>query len=213
MTCDDRPRLVTRRDSAHTTAVRCAPPTTGTTRRDGQDAVRSTHGESGDRADRGSERSVTHRLRRDSSEQEPPPEDAETAPEDGGDAAEEDADEGGESGDGGDGSIQEADWSTTPREHRGQDGSEFVYDCPADGDEDSAGPLWGDELYTDDSAVCLAAVHAGEITFEDGGTVTIVIEPGEDSYESTESNGVESSSWGSWSGSYRFVAGGGWIAD
>lgn len=146
-----------------------------------------------------------------SPEPEPPQEDpAETAPEDGEDAA----DEGGSNDSGsGEGTVEEADWRTTPREHRGQDGSEFVYDCPAGGDESNSGPLWGDELYTDDSAVCLAAVHAGEITFDDGGTVTIVIEPGEDSYDSAEHNDVESSSWGSWSGSYRFVAGGGWIED
>lgn len=101
--------------------------------------------------------------------------------------------------------VGEVSWRTTPREYRGQDGSVYTYDCPGGASEDDAGPVWGSDLYTDDSSVCLAAVHAGEITFEDGGTVAVEIAPGENSYDSTEQNGVETSSWGTWSGSFLFT--------
>jgi hypothetical protein len=60
-------------------------------------------------------------------------------------------------------------------------------------------------VYTDDSSVCTAAVHAGAITVEDGGEVTIEITAGEDSYEGTEQNGIESFDYGPWGGSFSIV--------
>jgi hypothetical protein len=74
-------------------------------------------------------------------------------------------------------------------------------DCPPEGE---AFPIWGTEIYTDDSSICTAAVHAGLITFEDGGDVVIQAAPGQDSYTSTEANGVTSSQYGPWRGSFVF---------
>ena len=97
------------------------------------------------------------------------------------------------------------------------------YVCPADG---KAGTMYGTDVYTDDSSVCTAAVHDGRITAADGGTITVEIRPGQDSYESTTRNGVKSTSFGQWSGSFAVVAaekgggkagvkmgGGGWDAE
>ena len=74
--------------------------------------------------------------------------------------------------------------------------------CPANG---SPGSIWGTDVYTDDSPICTAAVHAGLITVRSGGTVTLEIRPGQSSYTGSLRNGVNSQSWGSWHGSYVFV--------
>jgi hypothetical protein len=95
-------------------------------------------------------------------------------------------------------------WSLNAVEHRAQVGEEFTYDCPP-ADESRLDTIWGTDVYTDDSSVCTAAVHAGAITFEDGGEVTIEIAPGEESYEASEQNGIESSSYGPWGGSFVVV--------
>jgi hypothetical protein len=60
-------------------------------------------------------------------------------------------------------------------------------------------------VYTDDSSVCTAAVHAGAITFEQGGTIRIEIAPGEEAYEPSDRNGVESLAYGPWGGSFVVV--------
>jgi hypothetical protein len=90
----------------------------------------------------------------------------------------------------------------TAERHRSAIGQEFRYDCLPDG---PVGPVWGTAVYTDDSSVCTAAVHAGVIILGEGGTVTIVIEPGLDSYTGSNRNGVSSESWGRWAGSFRIL--------
>jgi hypothetical protein len=64
--------------------------------------------------------------------------------------------------------------------------------------------LWGTDVYTDDSSICTAAVHAGVIPAS-GGDVTFVIEPGQEEYPASEQNGVTSSQWGSWERSFSFA--------
>lgn len=95
-------------------------------------------------------------------------------------------------------------WTDTAQEHQGQDGEQFTYRCPAGG---PAYPVWGTETYTDDSSVCTAAVHAGLITLEEGGEVTIVIEGAQDSFDGSQANGIISDHWEEWPGSFRFVGG------
>lgn len=93
----------------------------------------------------------------------------------------------------------DASWAAHATYYRGQDSLTVAYDCPANGNHHS---LWGVDVYTDDSSVCTAGVHAGKITFASGGRVVIEIRPGEESYESSTRNGVTSSSWPSWPGSF-----------
>jgi hypothetical protein len=66
------------------------------------------------------------------------------------------------------------------------------------------GSIWGSGIYTDDSSICLSAVHAGVIT-RAGGTVTILILAGQRAYSGTSQNGVRTSSYNSWHGSFRFA--------
>ena len=93
------------------------------------------------------------------------------------------------------------DWNANATSYRGQNGLKVVYKCPAGG---TLGTVYGTGIYTDDSRVCSAAVHAGLITSAAGGTVTIKILPGRPSYLGSVRNGVTSSSYAAWSGSYSF---------
>ena len=95
-------------------------------------------------------------------------------------------------------------WSVNAVEHRAQVGEEFTYDCPP-ADESRIVSVWGTDVYTDDSSICTAGVHAGAITVEEGGEVTIEMRPGEDSYESTEQNGIQSLPYAAWGGSFVVV--------
>jgi LCCL domain-containing protein len=75
----------------------------------------------------------------------------------------------------------------------------YVFKCPAGGTEHA---VWGSEIYTADSSICTAAVHAGLISFEQGGTVTIELRPGQSSYKGRSRNGVKSSQYGPYARSF-----------
>jgi len=94
-------------------------------------------------------------------------------------------------------------WTTTVTNLRGQNGQPFAFLCPPNGA--AIASVWGTDIYTDDSSVCVAAVHAGVIMFSSGGPVIIEVRPGQSSYTGTTRNGVVSSSYGGWSGSFAFV--------
>lgn len=67
------------------------------------------------------------------------------------------------------------------------------------------GPIWGgdDNVYTDDSNLATAAVHAGILRPGEQGVVAVTILPDRGSYDASNRNGVQSQSWGAWQGSYR----------
>jgi hypothetical protein len=93
-------------------------------------------------------------------------------------------------------------WGVDARSVTGRNRQRFSVTCPADG---SIGPVWGSDLYTDDSSVCSAGVHAGTITARAGGTVTIEVRPGVGSYDGSTRNGVESDDYGPWEGSFVVI--------
>jgi LCCL domain len=68
--------------------------------------------------------------------------------------------------------------------------------CPANG---SPGVVLGTDIYTDDSGV----VHAGVISLEQGGTVTIEILLGQSAYSTR--NGVTSANYAFWYRSFAFI--------
>ncbi len=94
-------------------------------------------------------------------------------------------------------------WSATATGFRGRNGERFSFACEPKGT--LARSVWGTGVYTDDSSVCAAGVHAGLITFARGGTVVIEIRPGRSSYTGSTRNGVSSKSYGSWGGSFVLV--------
>ena len=93
-------------------------------------------------------------------------------------------------------------WKVNALELRGLNGQRFIFVCPSGG---GGGQVYGTGTYTDDSTVCTSAVHAGKITSAKGGTVTIEIKPGQDSYTQTSANGVTSASFGQYEGSFSFA--------
>ncbi len=101
------------------------------------------------------------------------------------------------------GQAQElATWGTQADNLRGRNNQQFSFVCPGDG---SVGRLWGTDVYTDDSSICTAAVHAGKITPPSGGVITIEIRPGAAAYTASTRNGVASQSYGGWHGSFVVV--------
>ena len=67
------------------------------------------------------------------------------------------------------------------------------------------GGVWGTDIYTDDSTLAAAAVHAGYLTNGELGTLIVEILPGQSSYTGTTRNGVSTFSYGDWAGSYQIV--------
>ncbi len=86
---------------------------------------------------------------------------------------------------------------------RAQAGQVLSFVCPA-GDGGKA-RLYGTDIYTDDSAICAAAIHAGVLKPGRGGIVKILIGNGAKSFKGSERNGLRSLDYGSWGHSYSFV--------
>ncbi len=90
-------------------------------------------------------------------------------------------------------------WTENAQANAGKIGAKVVVTCAANG---TPGKLFGSGPYTDDSSVCTAGVHAGVITISAGGDVVIVIGGAESTFSGTTANGVTSSSYGAWGGSF-----------
>ncbi|MFO0559708.1 MAG: LCCL domain-containing protein [Polyangiales bacterium] len=96
-------------------------------------------------------------------------------------------------------------WARTLVSQRAGDHSQPVLvECPAGG---SARTVWGTDVYTDDSSVCTAAVHAGLISFAQGGAVRAWLGPAQIAFRGTERNGVTSNNYGRFDGSFAFDRG------
>jgi hypothetical protein len=85
--------------------------------------------------------------------------------------------------------------------HRAHLGKTFLFEVTGNN-----GFIWGTDIYTDDSTVAAAAVHAGVLGIGEKGVVKVTILPGQDGYNSSTRNGLSSGSWGSWTGSFRVEA-------
>ncbi|MBN3281310.1 CRLD1 protein, partial [Polyodon spathula] len=81
--------------------------------------------------------------------------------------------------------------------------NQFKVLCPADCTSQSSS-VWGTDIYTDDSSICRAAIHAGKIR-DSGGIVEVLKRPGQSSYSASQRFGVSSRSWGSWSNSFIVI--------
>lgn len=97
-----------------------------------------------------------------------------------------------------------ADWERDAQDLHGHNGQRYAYICPA-APPSASDNIWGTDLYTDDSGVCTAAVHAGILTKAQGGVAYIEIHPGASSYAGSTRNGITSNPYATWTGSYVFV--------
>lgn len=82
-------------------------------------------------------------------------------------------------------------------------GKRFTFVCPAS--DGAKASVYGTDVYTPDSAVCAAAIHAGVLAPNQAGVVSIVMGSGAESFPSSKRNGVATRSYGRWSTSYTFA--------
>jgi hypothetical protein len=66
----------------------------------------------------------------------------------------------------------------------------------------TAGTVWGSEIFTSDSTLALAAVHAGLLADGESAAITVKVLAGQDSYTGSTKNGVTTSGYGFWGLSY-----------
>ena len=87
--------------------------------------------------------------------------------------------------------------------YRGQNGKVFTVRVTGS----SSGRFWGGSgnVYTDDSSLAAAAVHAGILAPGQTGTIRVSVLPGRDSYPSITRNGLTSTKYGKWHGSYQIL--------
>ena len=101
--------------------------------------------------------------------------------------------------------VREADdqtpvmWNTSPAIVTFEVGKTYNFKCPAGRKESS---VWGTDIYTLDSSICNAAVHAGKLALESGGPVTIELRPGESAYKGTTRNGIKTNDYGKYGQSF-----------
>lgn len=91
-------------------------------------------------------------------------------------------------------------WADTATRFRGRNGEPIRVVCPGGG---TPAAVWGTEVYTDDSSVCTAALHAGRIN-PAGGTVLVYPRPGQTAYRGSARNGVETRDFRAFPGSFAF---------
>ncbi|GAC1352943.1 MAG: hypothetical protein NVS3B20_15960 [Polyangiales bacterium] len=77
----------------------------------------------------------------------------------------------------------------------------FTARCPSDC---TNGTIYGTFRYTTDSALCVAALHAGAIDVDKGGFVKVKITKGLPHYRDTKLHGIRSSDWGKYEESFYF---------
>jgi hypothetical protein len=77
----------------------------------------------------------------------------------------------------------------------------FTCTCSAESTAESS--IWGTDIYTDDSGLCRAALHAGVISAQ-GGSITVNRRPGRSLYVGTMRNGVQSNDFPAFPNSIEF---------
>ena len=85
------------------------------------------------------------------------------------------------------------DWNTTYDRVPDDFTSPVTVLCPPKGNADTY--VWGTDVYRSSSGICAAAVHAGIITLDAGGRVTVTLEPKQDGFRGSLRNGVSSRNW------------------
>ena len=89
--------------------------------------------------------------------------------------------------------------------YRGKNGQIFTFQVKGKTD----GRIWGGQnnIYTDDTNLATAAVHAGVVKNGMTATIKVKILAGQNSYPSLKRNGITSNSYGNWNGSYQILGG------
>jgi hypothetical protein len=104
---------------------------------------------------------------------------------------------------GADGELIQADCKLNGDNLRGNEGKIFRVSCPA-GCEKDGHHAYGTGVYTSDSPVCKAGVHAGAIAGA-GGVVTVRIDPGRPAYRGKDQHGVKSRDYAKYRRSFAVI--------
>jgi hypothetical protein len=86
--------------------------------------------------------------------------------------------------------------------YRDRVGQTFIFEIVGQ----AGSTIWGDGVYTDDSPIAVAAVHAGIVRVGERALVQVRIQPGQQSYEGADRNGIHSNPYAVWQGSYTISA-------
>ena len=99
--------------------------------------------------------------------------------------------------------MAQANTPTDMKSFRGKNGTSYVFYVTGTKD----GRFWGGQnnIYTDDSDISTAVVHAGILRAGQSGIVTIKVLAGQASYPSISRNGVNSINYGKYDGSYQII--------
>lgn len=98
--------------------------------------------------------------------------------------------------------IEEINWDDTASAIKGNVDQDFRFRCPEGG---TINRVYGTDIYTADSSICSAAVHAGVITAKDGGKVTVRVLGSQSFFNGVLRNGVTSRRYGNYDSSYTFI--------
>lgn len=88
------------------------------------------------------------------------------------------------------------DWITTLDRVPDDFHSPLTLRCPPNGHVDAY--VWGTDVYTASSAICVAAAHASVITLEAGGEVTVTLQPKQETFIGSDHNKILSRRWSNW---------------
>jgi hypothetical protein len=86
--------------------------------------------------------------------------------------------------------------------YRGNNGQTYTFSVTGS----LSGSVYGTNIYTDDSYLAAAAVHAGFVQPNVTTIITVQILAGQSSYTSTTQHGITSIGYGSWPGSYTILS-------
>lgn len=84
---------------------------------------------------------------------------------------------------------------------RGQSGQSLTFTLTGG----TTGAVWGDDIYSDDSSLSAAAVHAGVLRPGETGVVTVELLGAQTGFGAASRNGIRSNAYGAWDGSFRFT--------
>jgi hypothetical protein len=84
-------------------------------------------------------------------------------------------------------------------------GTRLSFFCGANPTQTGTSSVWGTDVYSYDSSICKAGVHAGKITFAAGGAVRIEMRGDAATFTGSLRNGVTSESWPVASKSFVFL--------
>lgn len=83
--------------------------------------------------------------------------------------------------------------------YRNQVGKSFLFKTKGS----TEGAVWGSDVYTDDSSLATAAVHAGVLRNGEVGMVKVTLLVPDGPFVGSDRNGVSSGNWTAWPNAYR----------